>query len=112
VLVGTGDLLSLVRRRTGAAAVIDQRPAQIGGQLARPFLDVDEQRIRWIQRWHRGARRENPDRTCRATGGKLLAPDTRALPQIMSRHVEYQEMVSPLLELLLLLFLADVTVRR
>ena len=52
------------------------------------------------------------ERTCQTTGGRLLASDAVELPTLQATHVEYQEMMSPLLQLLLLLFVADVVIRR
>jgi uncharacterized membrane protein len=52
------------------------------------------------------------ERVAAATGGRLLAADQLELPPIDSTHVQYRELSPLLLRLLLLLFLADVLIRR
>jgi hypothetical protein len=52
------------------------------------------------------------ERAANATGGHLLASDAIKLPPLQATHVEYQELVNPLLQLLLMLFLVDVAIRR
>jgi uncharacterized membrane protein len=47
-----------------------------------------------------------------ATGGRLISDKQLELPPIDSSHVQYVELAPPLLRLLLLLFIADVLIRR
>lgn len=51
-------------------------------------------------------------RVCETTGGKVLAADDIALPPLAREHVQYRELAPLLLRIILLLFLADIAIRR
>lgn len=85
----------LVRARSGAQVVSAGLVHNISGETATGRVNAN-----LLQK------------ACRTTGGAVIEPRRTALPEIPVGHAQFVELMPLLLKLLLLLFMADVAIRR